>query len=89
MTVTPSFGQLLDEMMDSGLPLTTELNILKGLIPPPSLVDLVVNALVPSNPASNPAPQGAAVPWRASGVKHPSNEIYFDLVEELDITINR
>ncbi|GAQ80997.1 Clathrin-associated protein medium chain [Klebsormidium nitens] len=81
--------QLLDEMMDSGLPLTTEPNILKGLIPPPSLVDLVVNALVPSNPASNPPSQGAAVPWRASGVKHPSNEIYFDLVEELDIAINR
>lgn len=82
--------QLLNEMMDSGLPLTTEPNILKELIPPPNLVNLVVNALVPSNPVtSSGPPQGAAVPWRASGVKHASNEVYFDIVEELDMTINR
>ena len=35
--------QLLDEMLDSGLPLATETNILKELIKPPTILRKVAN----------------------------------------------
>ncbi len=37
------FKQLLDEMLDSGLPLATETNVLKELIKPPNLLRKVTN----------------------------------------------
>lgn len=35
---------------------------------------------LPQNMSSN-------VPWRKAGVKYTQNEIYFDIVEEIDATI--
>merc|ERR1712196_676867 len=64
--------QLLDEMMDNGMPLTTEPNILKSMILPPTTLGRM---------AGN-------VPWRKSGAKYSNNEIYFDIVEELDSIID-
>jgi AP-3 complex subunit mu len=84
--------QLLDEMMDSGFPMTTEPNILKEIIVPPNLVSRVISVV--TGGASNmgrilPSATSSNVRWRASGIKHANNEIYFDLMEEMDATVNR
>eukprot|EP00976_Prorocentrum_cordatum_P069083 1179403-Prorocentrum_minimum.AAC.2 len=43
---------------------------------------VVVTKDVPEGILSN-------VPWRRAGVKHSSNEIFFDITEEVDVTLNR
>lgn len=82
---------LLDEMMDSGMPLTTEPNVLKELIRPPAGV-LAKLAAVGSSVATvgDTLPDGqlSNVPWRKMGVKHSSNEIFFDIIEEVDSIID-
>lgn len=84
--------ELLDEMMDNGFPLTTELNVLKDMISPPNIVSRMLSVVTGgSSSMSSTLPVAAAtnVPWRASDVKYSNNEIYFDLVEELDAIVNR
>lgn len=29
----------------------------------------------------------SSIPWRKAGVKYAQNEIYFDIIEEIDATI--
>lgn len=40
--------ELLDEMLDNGFPLATELNILKELIKPPNLLRTIANTMTGS-----------------------------------------
>ncbi|KAG0750595.1 hypothetical protein G6F57_000571 [Rhizopus arrhizus] len=81
--------QLLEEMIDYGYPLTTEPNALKEIIMPPTIMNKMMTTVgaaagvtpkVPQNMSSN-------VPWRKAGVKYTQNEIYFDIVEEIDATV--
>lgn len=85
--------QLLDEMIDNGFPLTTELNILREMIAPPNIVSKVLSVVTGSNIANMnttlPGATASCVPWRTTDLKHSNNEIYVDLVEEMDATINR
>ncbi|KAG0622918.1 hypothetical protein M758_3G133800 [Ceratodon purpureus] len=84
--------QLLDEMMDNGFPLTTEPSVLKEMILPANLVSRVLSVVTGSSATLSstlPSATSSSVPWRASGIKHSKNEIYFDLVEEMDATINK
>ncbi|CAM6061139.1 unnamed protein product [Sphagnum tenellum] len=84
--------QLLDEMMDSGFPMTTEPNILKEIIVPPNLVSRVISVVTGGASSMGrilPSATSSNVRWRASGIKHANNEIYFDLMEEMDATVNR
>ena len=62
-TVVP---QLLEELMDSGIPLTTELNILKELITPPSTLNRISNAITGRQSINNVLPDGTTsnIPWR-------------------------
>eukprot|EP00658_Telonema_sp_P-2_P022742 TRINITY_DN190_c0_g1_i4.p1 TRINITY_DN190_c0_g1~~TRINITY_DN190_c0_g1_i4.p1 ORF type:complete len:423 (-),score=98.98 TRINITY_DN190_c0_g1_i4:264-1532(-) len=84
--------QLLDEMMDNGMPLTTEPNILKSMILPPTTLGRMAGAITGSGQQC--VVQEIAdstmsnVPWRKSGVKYSNNEIYFDIVEEIDSIID-
>ncbi|KAF6156615.1 hypothetical protein GIB67_014594 [Kingdonia uniflora] len=83
--------QLLDEMIDNGFPLTTEPNILREMIAPPNLVSKVLSVVTGnSSNVSNtlPGATGSCVPWRTAATKHSNNEVYFDLVEEMDAIIN-
>lgn len=77
--------QLLDEMMDNGMPFMTEPNILKEMIHPPSLIDLI-----PSKEDGLNLPEGALTytPWRKLGLKYSTNEIFFDIIEEIDATVD-
>ncbi|KAL2619943.1 hypothetical protein R1flu_000148 [Riccia fluitans] len=84
--------ELLDEMMDSGFPLTTEPSILREMISPPNLVSRVLSVVTGgSSSMSSTLPLAASsnVPWRALGIKHSNNEVYFDLVEEMDAIVNK
>merc|ERR1712070_1127297 len=84
--------QLLDEMMDNGFPLTTEPNILKSMILPPTTLGRMVGSVTGTGPATVVAelPDGSLsnVPWRKAGVKYSNNEIYFDIIEEIDCIID-
>jgi len=84
--------QLLEEMVDYGWPLTTEPNGLKGLIKPPTVMGKIQQAVTGGSSAivSDELPSGTVsnMPWRAAGVKHSQNEIYIDIVEEIDAIID-
>ncbi|CAM6098625.1 unnamed protein product [Calypogeia fissa] len=84
--------QILDEMMDGGFPLTTEPYILKERVAPPNLVSRVLNVVTGGSLSINSSPvtdTTSTVPWRAVGIRHNNNEIYFDLVEKMDTIVNR
>ncbi|KAJ8439228.1 hypothetical protein Cgig2_030163 [Carnegiea gigantea] len=84
--------ELLDEMIDNGFPLTTEANILKEMIAPPNIVSKVLSAVTGNSSnvsGSLPGATASYVPWRTTQNKHASNEVYVDLVEQMDAIINR
>jgi AP-3 complex subunit mu len=79
--------QLLEEMIDYGWPLTTELNALKAMIRPPT----VMSKLLAGNGAvSDALPSGTVsnMPWRTAGVHYSNNEIYVDILEEVDAIVD-
>ncbi|KAM3410167.1 hypothetical protein ACQJBY_002410 [Aegilops geniculata] len=84
--------EILDEMMDNGFPLTTEPNILKELVAQPNMVSKMLNVMTgKSSTIGNKLPDATAsfVPWRTTIVKDASNEVYVNIVEELDACVNR
>lgn len=79
-------------MIDNGFPLTTEPNILREMIAPPNIVSKMLSAVTgnSSNVSHTlPGATSSCVPWRTTDLKHTSNEVYVDLVEEMDAIINR
>lgn len=81
--------EVLEELIDSGSPYITESTILHQLVPPPSILSSVISAV--STTASGPAPTGMAssCPWRVQGIQYAHNEIFFDIVEELDCIVDK
>ncbi|GJJ07396.1 hypothetical protein Clacol_001598 [Clathrus columnatus] len=76
-------------MLDDGYPLTTELNALRDIILPPSFADNILSvAGVAGLSKASSKPFSSPIPWRKAGLKYNNNEIYFDVVEELDAIIN-
>jgi AP-3 complex subunit mu len=85
--------------LDSGgHPLTTAPNALRDIVLPPSLLNKLlsvaganINSTI--NSGSGLGAAGGAfsspIPWRKTGLKYASNEIYFDLVEELQAIVNK
>src|ERR1044072_1114675 len=79
-------------MIDNGFPLTTELNVLQEMIAPPNIVSKVLSVVTGSSSNVSdtlPGATASVVPWRSADPKYASNEVYVDLVEEMDATINR
>lgn len=83
--------QLLEEMMDNGYPLLTEPNGLKAMISPPSMLSRLTSAAIGSSSVSDVLPYGTIsnMPWRKTDVKYTQNEIYLDIIEEIDVIIDR
>ena len=84
--------QLLEEMMDNGYPLTTEPNALKAMIRPPTVMGKFQSQITgKSTMVSNDLAEGmiSSMPWRKAGVKYAQNEIYIDIIEEVDAIIDR
>ncbi|KJA24614.1 hypothetical protein HYPSUDRAFT_38679 [Hypholoma sublateritium FD-334 SS-4] len=89
--------QLLEETLDSGgHPLTTSPNALRDIVLPPSLFNKLlsvaganINATINSGSGLGSGPFSSPIPWRKAGLKYTSNEVYFDMVEELKAIVNR
>ena len=82
--------QLVEELMDNGFPLTTEPNILREMILPPTTLNKVVSSVTSSSTVTSQLPNGSLsiVPWRKAGVRHSTNEILFDINEEVHAIID-
>eukprot|EP01043_Picozoa_sp_COSAG02_P022265 COSAG02_NODE_1152_length_14201_cov_9.055595_13_plen_228_part_00 len=85
---------VLDEMLDNGYPLITELNILQEMVKPKSTATRIADAISVSGHGASKStgelPGGAMsdVPWRKAGVKYSNNELFFDIIEEIDGTMD-
>jgi len=82
--------QLLDEMNDGGHPFNLEPNILEEMITVPSLISKGKSIVLgPGSNISSILPNGtlSQTPWRRQGVKYTSNEIFLDMIEEIDAII--
>jgi AP-3 complex subunit mu len=40
-------------------------------------------------PTATPAPFSSPIPWRKAGLRYNNNEIYFDIMEELNAVISK
>ena len=82
--------QLLEEMVDYGWPLTTEPNALKAMIRPPSVMAKLQSVVFSNTTVSDELPSGTIsnMPWRATGVSYTQNEIYMDIVEQVDAIVD-
>ena len=82
--------QLLDEMLDSGIPVNTHPGGLKVLVPPnllnraQSVVFGHQGVLVSDQDPLKLLP----LPWRSNNIKYASNEIYLDVIESIDATLD-
>ncbi|KAJ7672862.1 Mu homology domain-containing protein [Mycena rosella] len=91
--------QLLEETLDSGgHPLTTSPNALRDIVLPPSLLSKLlsvaganINSTINSGSGLGAAggPFSSPIPWRKAGLRYNSNEIYFDVDEELKAIVNK
>ncbi|KAI9114238.1 hypothetical protein K1719_014888 [Acacia pycnantha] len=84
--------ELLDEMIDNGFPLTTEPNILQEMIAPPNIVSKMLSVVTGNSSNVSdilPGATASRVPWRTADAKYANNEVYVDLVEEMDAIISR
>ena len=93
-SITDNFStafQLLEEMLDNGYPMITEPNALNSLITPPSMMASFAKTFTGKSSVSSTLGDGAMsiIPWRRSGVTYANNEIYFDIVEEIDCIVER
>jgi AP-3 complex subunit mu len=79
--------QLLEEMVDYGWPLTTEPNALKAMIRPPTVMSRLLNA---TSNVNDELPVGTVsnMPWRTAGLVYSQNEIYMDIIEEVDAVVS-
>lgn len=68
--------------MDSGIPFNTEPNILRSMVRAPSLIPWGKDKKL-----ELPEEISTAIPWRHA-VKYTTNEIFFDIFEEIDAIID-
>lgn len=83
--------QLLEEMVDYGYPFTTEPNALLAMIRPPTVISKLLSFSqsttgMSSTIISDELPSGTVSnkPWRTAGVSYTQNEIYMDIMEQVD-----
>jgi AP-3 complex subunit mu len=78
-------------ILNYGYPLTTEPNALKAMIAPPTVLSRLTNAATGGSSVSDILPNGTIsnMPWRKTGVKYMQNEIYLDILEEVDAMIDK
>lgn len=94
--------ELLDEMMDFGIPQVTDDNILKEYITQKpftfeTLIDKVSNSALSNHKKIKQAKQDRRAPpstltnqisWRPNGIMYKKNEAYLDVIEKIDMLIN-
>ncbi|KAJ2162953.1 hypothetical protein GGF46_000139 [Coemansia sp. RSA 552] len=92
LTVKENFTtvvQLLSEMVDSGVTVTTDTTVLRGLVPVPSLVNRVIENVsgIGIGPEARPSVNTSSTPWRARGIRHSTNEFFVDIIERVDAIV--
>ena len=82
--------QLLDEIIENGTPLHTEPNVLQQLVMQPGKMDSIVASMMGTSQVRDALPEsmGGSSPWRRSGVRYATNELYLDLHERLDVLVD-
>ena len=80
--------QLLDEMVDGGFPITTETSLLKDLVRQPASIAKQLTAELGKSSVGIAGHNKTAVPWRKAGIKYMNNEVYFDIVETLNVIVD-
>lgn len=72
--------ELLDEMMDFGFPQISESKILRKYI--------TQDYRVSEAPARLPVAATNAVSWRSEGIRHARNEVFLDVIENVNILVS-
>ncbi|KAH9577241.1 Mu homology domain [Trypanosoma melophagium] len=80
--------QILEELIDNGYPLTTEMHVLEELVVPPTLENKFRNVLDAPAKIKRRGMGVRSVPWRDPSTRHRSSEIFFDVVEQLDCIVD-
>ncbi|SMN19990.1 similar to Saccharomyces cerevisiae YPL259C APM1 Mu1-like medium subunit of the clathrin-associated protein complex (AP-1) [Maudiozyma saulgeensis] len=80
--------ELLDEMMDFGIPQITETKMLKKYITQKSF-KLVRAAKKKRNAARPPSELTNSVSWRAEGIKYKKNEAFLDIIESINMLMTQ
>lgn len=82
--------EMMDELVDGGMPLTTELNALTDMVKPPTMMGKVVAALTDNSIVTAKLPDcvTSRVPWRKLDADYMNNEVYFDFVERVDAVLD-
>ena len=82
--------QLLDEVIENGVPLHTEPNVLQQLVMQPGKMDSIVASVMGTSQVRDALPEStsSASPWRKTGVRYATNELYLDLHERLDVVVD-
>ncbi|KAA0147028.1 hypothetical protein FNF27_07329 [Cafeteria roenbergensis] len=83
--------QVLEEMMDSGIPLMSEPNALVDIVRPPRGIGQFVAEMFTGRKSSVAesltASATSVIPWRRADVAYATNEIFFDITEDIDCII--
>ncbi|KAJ1945546.1 hypothetical protein FBU59_002274 [Linderina macrospora] len=92
LTVKENFAtvyQVLSEMVDSGSVVTTDMSVLRGLVPVPNMVNRMIENVSGIGMRSEVKPDinTSSIPWRAQGIRHSSNEFFVDIVEKIDAIV--
>ncbi|KAL3234475.1 AP-1 complex subunit mu-1-I [Nakaseomyces bracarensis] len=80
--------ELLDEVMDYGIPQITEPKMLKQYITQKSF-KLVKAAKKKRNAARPPTSLTNSVSWRPEGIKHKKNEAFLDIIESINMLMTQ
>jgi AP-1 complex subunit mu len=79
--------ELMDEMMDNGIPQVTETKILREYIKTNGGIEFPTLMIGSTNPSRPPTAVTNAVSWRSEGLKYKKNEIFLDVVEKLNLLV--
>ncbi len=79
---------LIEELIQNNVPNTTDPNLLRDIVLPPTFMNKIMS-ISPVAALTKPTstPFSSPIPWRRAGVRHNSNEIFFDLFEELELLV--
>jgi len=75
-------------MIDGGFPITTEISLLKDLVRQPSSIAKQLAGELGKTNVGIAGHTKSIVPWRKSGIKYMNNEIYFDIIETLNVIVD-
>ncbi|RKP01532.1 hypothetical protein CXG81DRAFT_25806 [Caulochytrium protostelioides] len=78
--------ELLEEVVDAGVPALTEPALLREIVPPPSRLAQVIDAVALTRLADRtPAGHFSAIPWRQPHLRYAQNALWLDMVETVHL----